>query len=147
MLENRKRLFMFMQISLCKRSNKRTSKLHSQTKKVFGSSKILPALFLQPVDLRVTLKISEQNVSFYFIYILFIYLFVYLFIYLSVDSFIYLFTYLFIYLFICLFICLFIYLFIYITLSCYREKQLKITNQNRLPPPFTQLQITNLTIL
>ena len=45
--------------------------------------------------------------------------------------------YLFIYLFICLFIYLFIFLFIDIDLSWNSEKWLKVTNQNRLSPPFT----------
>ena len=57
-----------MQIFLCKRSIKCSSKCHLLTKSHRNCKKFL-APCLQPLDLRVSLKLCEQNVSCYFTWI------------------------------------------------------------------------------
>ena len=56
-----------MQIYLCRRNNKHTGNHSFQTKKIFKNSKKKnPALCLQSVDLKESLKLSEKKMGHHF---------------------------------------------------------------------------------
>ena len=67
----KKRLFMtFIKIYLYKGSNKHIPKRHFQEKNIFENSDCFSAPCLKPADLKVPLKLTEKNMSYYFSHIL-----------------------------------------------------------------------------